>query len=171
MQLWSDRMESYLHLQKMKQGLTRFNRNVLRTAERREIPFPALLTVEQCQEGYNYARARKCQLRTLAPGLRKVHLRNCQIRHELKGDEAAAKGVKAAREQEAQKKMWFFIRRSQNDPRAKSIMTVQKQLPDGTIVESATKEETEEMIFGETEYRFQLAKEAPISNTTLLEQL
>ena len=42
---------------------------------------------------------------------------------------------------------------------------------DGLVKESTTQEETEEMIFNETEYRFQLAMDAPISSTDLLSKL
>ena len=50
-------------------------------------------------------------------------------------------------------------------------MTVQKMTADGLVKESTTQEETEEMIFDETEYRFQLAMDAPISSTDLLSKL
>ena len=57
---------------------------------------------------------------------------------------------KMAREENT--KMWFCINRSQRDPRWKAITTVQRQLEDGTIVESNGKEETESMVFNENEY-------------------
>ena len=38
-------------------------------------------------------------------------------------------------------------------------------------MESSTQEETEQFIFEETEYHFQLAMEAPISRTKLIDQL
>jgi len=50
-------------------------------------------------------------------------------------------------------------------------MTVQKMTADGLVKESTTQEETEEMIFEETEYRFQLAIDAPISSTDLSSKL
>ena len=50
-------------------------------------------------------------------------------------------------------------------------MTVQKMTADVLVKESTTQEETEEMIFEETEYRFQLAIDAPISSTDLLSKL
>ena len=75
-------------------------------------------------------------------------------------------------EQEGQKKMWYFINRSQKDPRSKAVHIVQRvSAEDGTIEDSTTKEDTEDFIFAENEYRFQLANDAPISSTKLIEQL
>ena len=39
---------------------------------------------------------------------------------------------------------------------------------EGAVKESTTQEETEEMIFDETKYRFQLAMDAPITSTDLI---
>ena len=50
-------------------------------------------------------------------------------------------------------------------------MTAQKVTADGLVKESTTQEETEEMIFEETDCRFQLAMDAPISSTDLLSKL
>ena len=75
-------------------------------------------------------------------------------------------------EREGQKKMWYFINRSQKDPRSKAVHIVQRvSAKDGTIEDSTTKEDTEDFIFAENEYRFQLANDAPISSTKLIEQL
>ena len=68
--------------------------------------------------------------------------------------------------------MWYFINRSQKDPRSKAVHIVQRvSAEDGTIEDSTTKEDTEDFIFAENEYRFQLANDAPISSTKLIEQL
>ena len=66
--------------------------------------------------------------------------------------------------------MWYFINRSQKDTRSATPHLVQRMV-DGVVQESTTKEETEEFVFEENEYRLQLAADAPISKTRLLEQL
>lgn len=51
-------------------------------------------------------------------------------------------------------------------------LTISQQLSeDGQVVESTNQEDTEAMIFGENESRFQRAREAPISDTMLINQL
>ena len=57
--------------------------------------------------------------------------------------------------------MWYFINRSQKDTRSATPHLVQRMV-DGVVQESTTKEETEEFVFEENEYRFQLAADAPI---------
>ena len=67
--------------------------------------------------------------------------------------------------------MWFHISRSMKGQRSGSIMTVQKVGTYGVVIESGSKEETENMIFEETEFRFKLAADAPISATELIHKL
>ncbi len=129
------------------------------------------MDVEQLEEGYRYAKARKHQLRPTAPELRRNHLQECLIEADANNQPERARGIKNAIEREYQSRMWYWINRSQKDPRAKSILHPQKQLPDGSVVEATTKEEAEQMIFNETEVRFQLANDAPISKTMLINQL
>ena len=66
--------------------------------------------------------------------------------------------------------MWYFINRSQKDPRCGSFHQVQRVV-DGQTQESRNQDDTEDYIFEETEYRFQLAAQAPIESTRLIEQL
>ena len=66
--------------------------------------------------------------------------------------------------------MWYFINRSQKDPRSGAFHFVQRVVDD-VVEESTCQEETEDFIFGEAEMRFQLAMEAPISSSKLIEQL
>ena len=67
--------------------------------------------------------------------------------------------------------MWYFINRSQKDPRLGAAHIVQCTTVDGNTEESTHKEDTEDLIFEESEYRFHLANNAPISHTKLIDQL
>jgi hypothetical protein len=78
-QMWYDRIHAYLQLIRMKEGLTNNTRNVLRFACCQHIDNPDTLTMEEIQEGIQFARIRRSELRIQAKGLRKVHLRNCLI--------------------------------------------------------------------------------------------
>ena len=87
------------------------------------------------------------------------------------GKGAKAKEILRKIHAEDSKTMWFQIGRATKGPRGGATMTVQKMTADGLAKESTTQEEAEEMIFEETEYRFQLAIDAPISSTNLLSKL
>ena len=67
--------------------------------------------------------------------------------------------------------MWFHIIQSMKGQRSGSIITFQMVGPDGTIIESGSKAEIEDMIFEETEFRFKLVADAPISATELIHKL
>ena len=67
--------------------------------------------------------------------------------------------------------MLHFINRSQKDPRSDASHIVQRETPLGGAEDSTCKEDTEGFIFDTIEYRFQLANDAPISKTTLIDQL
>ena len=168
--LWHERMQAYKGLIRWKKGNCRNDSNIIRTALRREIPNPKEMTLQEMEEGVRYTKAKKRELRDTAPELRKTHLRECLLKAESSKDEEKAKSVKAVIEREENKKMWYFINRSQKDTRSAAPHLVQRMV-DGVVQESTTKEETEEFVFEENEYRFQLAADAPISKTRLLEQL
>ena len=67
-------------------------------------------------------------------------------------------------------KMWYFINRSQKDPRCGAFHFVQRVVDD-VVQESTTQTSTEDYIFEEIEMRFELAAQAPISGTILIDQL
>ena len=81
------------------------------------------------------------------------------MKAEASNDEVRTRCIKVKMEREGQKKMWYFINQSQKDPRSKAVHIVQRVLAeDGTIKDFTTKEDTEDFIFAENEYRFQLGK-------------
>ena len=168
--LWNDRMNAWRELIRLKRGQVKHKGHCLRTARRRGLPHPESLTLEACEEGFAYARGRKRDLRSSAPARRQTHLQDLLMDAEAKGDAERATKVRGVIKREGDKKMWYCINRSQKDPRGGATIIVQKQSEDG-LVESATKDETEGLLFEEIEYRFELAKEAPINSTMLLEQL
>ncbi len=164
-------MQAYKALIRWKKGNPGNYSNIIRTSIRCGISNnPRQLTLEQMQSGEAYCCYRKRLLRDSAPGLRKVHQRNCLIRAEYKKQPEKVRSIKAQMERESQRKMWFFINRSQKDPRCGAFHQV-KRIVNGVEKESEGQVECEDFIFEENEFRFQLAAEAPISSTKLIEQL
>ena len=168
--LWHERVQAYKALIKWKEGRPCNGSNIIRTALQRGIENPRQMWLQQMKDSEKICRARKQNLRKTAAALRTNHLRTCYLEAERRQDKERARSIKARMEREGQKKMWYFISRSQKDPRCGSFHVVQKMEGD-TVVESVGQEEAEDFIFDEAEYRFQLAAEAPISETKLIDQL
>ncbi len=76
-QMWYDRIHAYLQLIRLKEGKVSNASNILRFPKRTHIERPAELTMEELEDGLQFCRIRKADLRQQAKGLRKVHLRDC----------------------------------------------------------------------------------------------
>ena len=168
--LWHKRVQAYKALIRLKEGKARNVPNIMRHARCNGISNPEELTVQQLSAGVTYAKAKKKLLKSTAPAKRHDQLREWLLEAESKHQQERAKGIKEKMEREGNKKMWYVINRSQKDPGGKAIHTVQRVI-DGELQESIQQEDTEQFIFEETEVRFGLANDAPISRTTLIQQL
>jgi hypothetical protein len=73
-QMWYDRIHAYLQLIRMKEEKTSNTGNILQFVRRQHINNPEGLMMEELQDGLQYARIQKADLRKQAKGLRKVHL-------------------------------------------------------------------------------------------------
>ena len=100
-----------------------------------------------------------------------MQLKTDHLKAVCDGKESRATDILNKIKTEEAKKMWFHISRSMKGQRSGSILTFQKVGTDGVVIESGSKEETENMIFEETEFRFKLAADAPISATDLIHKL
>jgi len=78
-QMWYDRIHAYLQLIRLKEGKASNASNIVRFAKRTHIERPAELTMEDLEDGLQFSRIRKADLRQQAKGLRKVHLRDCLL--------------------------------------------------------------------------------------------
>lgn len=168
--LWHERVQAYKALIRWKTGCPCNRSNIIRTALRRGIENPREMTLDAMRQSEKYCKARRTNLRETAPELRRDFLRNELVRAENRRDVEAARKVKSKMLREGSKKMWYFINRSQKDKRCSAFHFVQTEI-DGQIYETSSQYETESSIFEEIETRFQLACEAPISRTRLIEQL
>jgi hypothetical protein len=78
-QMWYNRIHAYLQLIRMKEGKTNNNGNVLCFARQQHVNKPEELTMEELQDGLQFARIRKADLCKQAKSLRKIHLCDCLI--------------------------------------------------------------------------------------------
>ncbi len=169
-QMWYDRIHAYLQLIRMKEGMTNNPRNILRFARHQHIDNPAKLTMEELQDGLQFARIRKSELRKQAKGLRKVHLCNCLIDLMEKKQKKRTAAIKQTINREESKWMWYLIKRTVKDPSSPSILKVQ-QVINSEIQEYEVQEDVKNAIQQECKIRFSLAHSAPIMTTLLGERL
>ena len=168
---WHERVNAWRAMSNLRKGNVRHRGHCYRNARSSNIENPKLASDKDIAEGLAYAKAKRKQLKLEAPALRRVQLKTNLLDAITRGDEVQARKLQKKITSERSRKMWFSINRSMKDARGCATMVVQKVMPDGTIVESTSQDNTEKMIFEETECRFQLAMDAPISSTDLIHQL
>ncbi len=93
-QMWYDRIHSYLQLICMKEGKIKNNGSSIRFAVRTNIQDPVNLTMEELKDGLRYCQIRKAELQQQAKGLRKVHLRDCLIDAQTKKQHKRVRDIK-----------------------------------------------------------------------------
>ena len=155
----------------LKRGRVRHKGHCYRNARTADIKEPKMASDKDIEEGLSYAKAMRKKLKLEAPAIRRLEQKTNLLDAITKGDEAKAKALQRRIERENDRRMWFGINRSMKDARGRATMIVQKVMPDGTTVESTSQDDTERMIFEETECRFQLAMDAPISSSDLIHHL
>jgi hypothetical protein len=81
--------------------------------------------MEKLQNGLQFARIRKSELRKQAKGLRKVHLRNCLMNSMEKKQKKRTAAIKQTINREESKRMWYLIKSTVKDPSSPSVLKVQ----------------------------------------------
>ena len=169
--LWHERVQAYKALVRWKKGNSGNVSNIMRTALRRGIDNPREMSLQEMENAVLYCQGRKRLLKETAPSIRREEQRNKLLEAEAAKKTTRAKKIRANINREGNRKMWYFINRSQKDPRSGAPHIVQRETPLGGTEDSTCKEDTEGFIFDTIEYRFQLANDAPISKTMLIDQL
>ncbi len=124
--MWYDRIHAYLQLIRLKEGKASNASNIVRFAKRTHIKRPKELTMEELEDGLQFCRIRKADLRQQAQGLCKVHLRDCLLDTQSKRQNERAKAIKLKLHQEESKRMWYLIKRTVKDPHSPSVLKVQR---------------------------------------------
>ncbi len=121
-QMWYDRIHTYLQLIRLKEGKALNASNIVRFAKwTHSIERPAELTMEELHDGLQFCRIRKADLRQQAKGLRKVHLRDCLLDTQSKKQNKRANAIKLKLHREESKRMWYLIQRTVKDPCSPSV--------------------------------------------------
>jgi hypothetical protein len=174
-QMWYDRIHTYLQLIRMKEGKTNNLSNILRFARRQHIANPGELTMKELQDGLQFAWIRQSELRKQAKGLRKVHLCNCLIdlmekKQKKKKQKKRTAAIKQTINREESKHMRYLIKRTVKDPHSQSVLKVQRVI-EGKTQEYEVQEDVKNAIQRECKIRFSLAHSAPIMTTLLGKRL
>jgi hypothetical protein len=169
-QMWYNRIHTYLQLIRMKEGKTNNMGNILRFARHQHINNPEGLTMEELQDSLQFARIRRADLRNQAKGLRKTHLRDCSVDSMEKKQKKCTAAIKQTINREESKRMWYLIKQTVRDPQSPSVLKVQCVINDKTQ-EHEIQEDVEIAIQQECEIQFSLAHSAPIMRTLLGKRL
>jgi hypothetical protein len=89
----------------MKEGKTHNTGNILQFAHCQHIANPEKLTMEELQDGLQFARIRQADLRKQAKGLRKVHLHGCLVNSMEKKQKNCTAAIKQTINREISKRM------------------------------------------------------------------
>jgi hypothetical protein len=109
-QMWYDRIHAYLQLIRLKEGKASNASNIVRFAKRTNINRPPELSMEELEDGLQFCRIMKAEMRQQAKGLRKVHLRDCLLDAQSKQQNERAKAIKLKLHREESKWMWYLIK-------------------------------------------------------------
>jgi hypothetical protein len=165
-QMWYDRIHTYLQLIRMKEGKTNNTGNILQFAPRQHINNPEGLTMEELQDGLQFTRIRRADLRKQAKGLRKTHLRDCLVDSMEKKQKKCMAAMKQIINREESKRMWYLIKQTVRDLQSPSILKVQRVI-NGKTQEYEIQEDIENAIQQECKIQFSMAHSTPIMMTFL----
>jgi hypothetical protein len=168
--VWNDRVQIYNRLLRMHEGKVHNIGTLCRLARKRGIARPRQLTVEQLIARRDAAKAKRREMKKMAPALRQEHLRNLLVSATAKGQTKRVKAIKAIMDREGVKRMWWCIQHDMSEKSGKSVTRVE-QVVDGVVVEHTEEQDVVRCIQQETEVRFQLANSTPICQGLLGEEL
>ncbi len=123
-QMWYDRIHTYLQLIRLKEGNAYNAGNIVRFAKQKHIEQPEKLTMEELKDGLQFFQTRKAELRKQAKGLRKVQLGDCLSDAQSKNQNKRAQAIKQKLHCEESKWMWYLIKRMVKDPHSPSVLGV-----------------------------------------------
>ncbi len=171
---WYDQIHAYRTLIRIKTGVAGPGTDVsraIRTALRKKIPNPRLLTVAQCWDGIKAARLhQKNILNKTADGERKQYLSKQATSAGRRGDTSTERAIHQRMKQEHDRNIWKRIKRATNTSTSRACMEV--QVRDGQQTTTYTsKTDIENAIQHEIKSRFALGNSAPISRTLLGDDL
>jgi hypothetical protein len=111
-QMWYDRIHTYLQLIRLKESNVKNISNILRFAPRQHIERPEQLTLEELKDGLQLACIQKADLWQQAKGLRKVHSQDCLIEAQSKRQHKRVAEMKQKCNRKESKQMWYLIKRT-----------------------------------------------------------
>ena len=171
---WYDQIHAYRTLIRIKTGAAGPGTDVsraIRTALRKKIPTPRLLTVAQCWDGIKAARLhQKVILDKTANSERRKYQVNQAKSAARRGDTITEKAIHQRMRQEHDKGIWKRIKRAISTSTSRACMEVQVK-EGANIVSYSSKQDIEQAIQHEIKARFALGNSAPISRSLLGDDL
>ena len=169
---WYDKIHAYQALVRMKEGThPHMNcRHAIRTALRKNITDPYLLTIKECQESIRLAKIQQREVRKVDVEHRKSHLAQCLQIAIDKDDQSRQNEITKRMRAEHNKRVWGSINRVTRPRSGRACLQTKEEI-NGVTVTHTSQQNVELSIQRECEHRFRLGHSAPISRTLLGDEL
>jgi hypothetical protein len=173
-QLWIKRRDLYQQLQSINRRLCRGIRvnttHFIRSCTTADIKDPFLLTDDEVQHRYDACLVRLFELEPVAPMLRVEHLSNCHAEAKARGDRKAMMRIREIKRNERQRRRWGGLNWATKGRRGGAPTAIKVKTPEGDVVYD-TRQEVEEQASRRLTDRFKLARDAPISQGKLFDDI
>ena len=156
-QMWYDRIHTYLQLIKLNEGNSKNISDILWFARWQHIEQPDKFTMEKLKDGLQLAHIRKTDLWQQTKGLCKVHLQDCMIDMQSKWQHKRVAEIKQKCNRKDSKRMWYLIKRTVKDPHSPIVLKVQ-QVVEGNAKKYTPQYKAKHTIQHECKIRFSLAR-------------
>lgn len=172
--LWLNRLALYRQLvsinKRRRKGKRADTSHFLRGCDSNGIDDPLALTDEEVQSCISACEQRLEELAPVASMLREEHLRDCYVKAKQAGRVGKAKRILNQMRNEKQRKRWKGVRRS-TTPRSGGAPTRIIVNQQGNDIVYDTREGVEEQAARRLTDRFKLARDAPISQGQLFDDI
>jgi hypothetical protein len=173
-QLWINRRDLYQQLQSINRRLrhgirvniTHFERSCVSA----DIKDPFLLSDDEVQHRYEACLIRLSELDSVAPMLRVEHLSNCHAAAKARGDRKAMMRIREIKRNERSQRRWGGLNWATKSRRGGAPTAIKVKTADGDVVYD-TRQEVEEQAARCLTDRFKLARDAPISQGKLFDDI
>jgi hypothetical protein len=167
-QFWYDKIHAYQALIRLKEGKHpgMNHAHVCRTALRKSIPDPKLLTIEKCKEGIRLAKLQQRAIKANEIRLWQSHLANCLQTAVERGDDVKQREIKTQMRAEHNKRVWGSINRVTQPRLGRTCLQTQETV-DGLVITHTSQAAVEQSIKRECKARFRLGHLAPIEESEL----
>jgi hypothetical protein len=173
-QLWITRRDLYKQLQsinsRLRSGIRVNVTHFVRSCVTSDIQDPFLLSDDEIQHRHEACLVRLFELEAVAPMLRVEHLSNCYMEAKARGDRKAMMRIREIKTNERLRRRWGGLNWATKPRRGGAPTAIKVKTSDGDVVYD-TRQDVEEQAARRLTDRFKLARDAPISQGKLFDDI